>query len=68
MGFWGELIDLNGTAIWRKYIYKVTERGWPVMLLAQAYTKEVSTEDVNTTEQEDDVDEGALEVEEIVGN
>ena len=32
---------MNGTTVWRKYIEKALQRGWPLMLLAQAYPKEV---------------------------
>ena len=38
--FW-ELVPLNATSTWRKYVNKAVERGWPLVLLAQAYTKEV---------------------------
>ena len=52
-GFYWELIDLNGTTIWRKYVEKATERGWPLMILAQAYTKEVVEEEDRYDEEED---------------
>jgi len=37
--FYGELIDLNATSVWRKYVEKARQRDWPLMLLAQAYPK-----------------------------
>ena len=38
--FVGELIELKGTTIWRKYVQRATECGWPLMLLAEASIKE----------------------------
>uniref|UniRef100_A0A0A9A8C2 Uncharacterized protein n=1 Tax=Arundo donax TaxID=35708 RepID=A0A0A9A8C2_ARUDO len=39
-GYFWELIPINVTSTWKRYVEMGTERGWPLRLLAQAYILE----------------------------